>query len=307
MKCLYTTPIDDKGIKRLEELGYSLLVKKEKDVTQDDFDGVEVVVGFNPFENVDLSKTDVKFIQLQSQGFDHLESQKFDGLMIANHHGGYAVPIGEWIVLKVLESYKRTRLIYQYQKEHRWWKEFSIQGLTGKKILFVGTGTIAQEAAKRLIPFDVEIYGTNSSGQGNEYIKRIIPLDEVEDFLPDVDVLIPVLPWTKETEDLIDEKKLSLMKEGSVIINISRGQVMDEEALMKHLDKFLAVHLDVVKEEPLVEDSPLWDKENVYLSGHTSWVSEFVDQKRDDFIYDNLKRYIRGEDLENLIDVKRGY
>ena len=307
MKCLYTTPIDEKGIERLEKIGYELILRKEKELLQDDLKDVQVIVGMNPFEKLDLAGSQVRFIQLQSQGFDHLPKAGLEKIQVANHRGGYAIPIGEWIVLKVLESYKRTPLIYQYQKERRFWKEFSIQELTGKKVLFVGTGTIAQEAAKRLQAFDVEIYGTSQSGQAHGFITKMIPFEKLHDFLPEVDVLVPVLPATAATENLIDESMLSLMKEGAVLINISRGQILDEDALLKHLDKFLAVHLDVVKVEPLPKESPLWEKDNVFISGHTSWVSEYVDQRRDDFIYENLKRYIQGEALENLVDVNRGY
>lgn len=307
MKVLYCTPITPEVEKRITELGYTLLAKKEKDLLQEDLDGVDVLVGMNPFSKIDVTKGSLKFIQLQSQGFDHLPKESLKDITVANNQGGYAIPIGEWIVAKILESYKHTRNIYKLQEERNWKKDFGMEELTGKKVLFVGTGTIASEAAKRLQPFGVEIYGANRSGKSAPYIENIIGFDELDELLPEIDVLVPVLPWTKETEDLISASMLEALKRGSVFINISRGQIVDEKALIGVIDKFLAVHLDVTKEEPLPTDNPLWEMENVYISGHTSWVSQFVDKRRDEVIYENLRRFIQEEELLNVVDVRRGY
>ncbi|NLY35760.1 MAG: dihydrofolate reductase [Tissierellia bacterium] len=307
MKVLYCTPITPEGEKRVTELGYNVLVKKEKDLLQEDLQGVDVLVGMNPFAMIDVTKGNLQFIQLQSQGFDHLPKKSLDGVTVANNQGGYAIPIGEWIVAKILESYKHTRNIYRLQEERLWKKDFGMEELTGKKILFVGTGTIASEAAKRLQGFGVEIYGANRSGKAAPFIENILSLDKLDEILPEIDVLVPVLPWTKQTEDLISARMIEALKPGSVFINISRGQIVDEKALIENVDKFLAVHLDVTKDEPLPSNSPLWEKENVYISGHTSWVSQFVDKRRDDLIYENLRRFIQGESLLNIVDVRRGY
>lgn len=307
MKVLYCTPITPEGEKRLTELGYSLLVKKEKDLDQDDLQGVDVLVGMNPFAKIDVARGNLQFIQLQTQGFDHLPKKDLKSVIVANNQGGYAIPIGEWIVTKILESYKHTRHIYKLQEEGQWKKDLGIEELTGKKVLFIGTGTIASEAAKRLEAFGVEIFGVNRSGKSAPFIENILSFDKLGELLPEIDVLVPVLPWTKHTEDLISASMIQALKPGSVLINISRGQILDEKALMKEVDKFLAVHLDVAKEEPLPLDNPLWEKENVYISGHTSWVSQFVDQRRDDLIYENLRRFIQGEKLLNLVDLGRGY
>lgn len=307
MKLLYCTPTTPEIEKKVRELGYEVQFKKEKDLVAEDFIGVEVLVGMNPFDKLDMERSNLKFIQLQSQGFDHLPEEGLDSVLVANNQGGYAIPIGEWIVTKILESYKRTSNIHALQKAHQWKKDFSIEELTGKKVLFIGTGTIAREAAKRLKAFGVEIYGVNRSGRSVEHIEDVRSFERVEELIEDMDVIVPVLPWTRATEDLVDARLISLIKKGSVLVNISRGNVIDQDALIREVDKFLAIHLDVLKTEPLPEDSPLWDIENVFLSAHTSWVSQFVDKRRDDFIYENLRRFIKGEDLENLVDVKRGY
>lgn len=307
MKLLYCTPTTPEIEKKVRELGYEVQFKNEKDLVAEDFIGVEVLVGMNPFDKLDMERSNLKFIQLQSQGFDHLPEEGLDSVLVANNQGGYAIPIGEWIVTKILESYKRTSNIHALQKAHQWKKDFSIEELTGKKVLFIGTGTIAREAAKRLKAFGVEIYGVNRSGRSVEHIEDVRSFERVEELIEDMDVIVPVLPWTRATEDLVDARLISLIKKGSVLVNISRGNVIDQDALIREVDKFLAIHLDVLKTEPLPEDSPLWDIENVFLSAHTSWVSQFVDKRRDDFIYENLRRFIKGEDLENLVDVKRGY
>lgn len=307
MKVLYCSPLTQTMKERLAGLGYDVQERKEKDLRQEDLEGVHVLVGMNPFSALDLTKGNVRFIQLQSQGFDHLPKEDLKDILVANNQGGYAIPIGEWIVTKILESYKHTRAIYQLQKEHAWKKDLGVEELTGKIVLFVGTGTIAQEAAKRLQAFGVEIFGANRSGKPAPYIEKIIPFEDLDSFVSQVDIFIPILPWTPDTQDLIHEGLLRALKPGSVFINISRGQIVDETALLEEVDKFLAVHLDVTKQEPLPADHPFWDKENVYISAHTSWVSQWVDQRRDELIFENLRRFIQGEKLLNLVDVKRGY
>lgn len=307
MKLLYTAPISLDMEDRLKKLGYDVVFKKEKDLKAGDIEGVEVLVGLNPFTRIDIRDTRLKFIQLSTQGVNHLPQEGLEGVLVANNRGGYAIPIGEWIVTKILESYKRTSNIYSLQKNHEWKKDFEIQELTGKKVLFVGTGTIAQEAAKRLEAFGVEIYGLNRSGQPTEYIRDVRTMDQLGDLISQIDVFVPVFPLTPATMDLIDESMIRSMKVGSVLINISRGDVVDEEALIKEADKFLAIHLDVLKQEPLDQDSPLWDMDNVFISAHTSWVSEYVDGRREDLVYENLRRFIQGEEILNRVDLKRGY
>lgn len=307
MKLLYTAPFSSDMEEKLKKLGYDVVFKREKDLEASDIEGVEVLVGLNPFTRLDIKATRLKFIQLSTQGVNHLPKEGLEGVLVANNRGGYAIPIGEWIVAKILESYKRTSNIYNLQKEHQWKKDFEIRELTGKKVLFVGTGTIAQEAAKRLEAFDVKIYGLNRSGKSTDFIKDVRTMNQLGDLIPKIDVLVPVLPLTPATMDLIDERIISSMKAGSILINISRGDVVDEEALISQAEKFLAIHLDVLKEEPLSQDSPLWDMDNVFISAHTSWVSEYVDGRREDLVYDNLRRFIQGEEVLNKVDLKRGY
>lgn len=307
MKLLYCTPTNPEVEERIRGLGYDVVFKKQRDLVAEDAQGIDVLVGMNPFPSLDLSKSSLKFVQLQTQGFNHLPKDQLEGVLVANNQGGYAIPIGEWIVAKILESYKRTSNIHKLEKDRLWQKDFTIEELTNKKVLFVGTGTIAQEAAKRLEAFGVEIYGANRSGKATEYIKEVAKLDEMEKLIPEIDVLVPVLPLTPDTEDLIDEKIIMAMKPGSVIVNISRGDVIDEEVLIREADKFLAIHLDVVKTEPLPQDSPLWQMDNVFISAHTSWVSQYVDKRRDDVIYENLRRFIEGEKPLYLVDLERGY
>ena len=105
----------------------------------------------------------------------------------------------------------------------------------------------------------------------------------------------------------MNEKYLKLMKDNSVLINISRGKVLDEKALIENHEKFLGIALDVFEVEPLEKTNPLWELENVYISPHNSWISEMRNQRRFEMIYENMRRYINSEPILHQIDPKRGY
>ena len=179
--------------------------------------------------------------------------------------------------------------------------------LYGKKVHFLGTGTIAREAAKRLSGFDVHLTGYNRSGKIAQHFDRCIPAGEMNKTIGEAEVVVIALPSTASTHHLVDRELLDKMKEGSILVNIARGDIVDEKALIDSADKFLGIALDVFETEPLNEESPLWGMENVHISAHNSWISEMRNERRFDIILENLSRFIRGENLKNVVDIERGY
>ncbi len=298
----------------IEALGYDLDVINLKEVGGNiDFDKYEVLISYDAFSKIDVTKMkNLKLIVLSSIGIDQVPKYFLDpenSVMITHNHGGYSIAIGEWIVMTLLMGLKNTNAIYNDMKNKKWHMYMNLRELYKKKVLILGTGTLAVNAAERLRAFGVEIVGMNRRGSHVESFDRVVSVSDVMDEMRTADAVVSCLPRTDKTDNFLDYKKLSAMKDDSILVNVSRGSVLDEEALIKLLeeDKYLFVALDVYKREPLNRDSRLYDFDRVFLSSHNSWVSEERDDRRYKYFYSVLKSYANGEKPMNLVDKYKGY
>ncbi|WP_330577760.1 phosphoglycerate dehydrogenase [Alkaliphilus serpentinus] len=313
MKALFTYDYGKEKMKAIRDLGYEIMIQKEDEaVVTEDIEDAEILVCYNPFDTLDISKlSKLKWIQLSSIGIDQvpLEIVKERGITLTNNRGGYSIPMGEWIVLKMLEIYKNSYGFFKLQQQKRWKLDKSLLELSGKKVLFIGTGTIAQEAAKRLQGFDMDIMGINTRGRNTEYFHQCYGIDVLEEIIPMADIVVLTIPHTEKTHHLININRLKNMKRDALLINVSRGSIIDEGALINHLREgnLMGVALDVFEEEPLPIESPLWEMDRVYTTPHNSWISEMRNERKIKMIMENMRRYRRGEELINKIDIKRGY
>ncbi|MGM0378663.1 MAG: phosphoglycerate dehydrogenase [Bacillota bacterium] len=313
MDVLITYDYGKERINKFENLGYNVILKREKGLEySDELEDVEILVCYNPFETLDIDKLkNLKWIQLSSVGIDQLPKDKLEkrDILVTNNKGGYSKPMGEWIVLNILEIIKRKKVILKNQLNNKWDLVKNLTEIVDKKILFLGTGTIATEGAKRLQGFECKIDGVNRKGDSKKYFKKVYSVNNLMDIVKDYDVIISTLPSTDKTYHFIDNDFFDQMKDLSIFINISRGDVVDQDALIKNIKKgkFKGVALDVFESEPLDENSELWNFENVYISSHNSWISDRKDDRRFEIIYENLKRFKENNELKNIVSVKRGY
>lgn len=309
MTVLLTIPLKEEEVQSLEALGYEILQKNEKDSQYlEDLSGVEVLICYNPFRKLALDRmSDLKFIQLSSIGFDQLPDYDYSKIVICNNHGSYSPQIGEWVVAMILFVFKELRLIEAQQRKHLYKTVHSVQELTGKKVLMLGTGTLAIESAQRLKAFGVKVDGTNTIGHAVHPFETVFPMAELLLRVSTYDIVVCTLPATARTLGMLGETFFSALKTDGVFMNISRGKVVDEQAMVRYASHLKAIVLDVFEQEPLAEDSPLWDLPNAYLSAHNSWVSQWNPQRRFDVFYENLRRYKNGEVLLHRVDLQRGY
>lgn len=313
IKALFTYDYGKENIKKIEQLGYDIKIINEKEVVySDELKDIEVLVCYNPFQTLDIDKMkELKWIQLSSAGIDQLPSgytRKSD-IIVTNNRGGYSIPMGEWIVLKILELLKHSGKLYDNQKNKVWKMDTNILELYGKTVGFIGTGSIAEEAAKRLSGFDVNIMGLNTNGRDSKYFHRCFPASSIDEMLALSDIVVITIPYTKETHHMINEDRLKSMREGVYIVNVARGSIIDEKSLIKNIQKgkVVGAALDVVEEEPLSSDSPLWELPNVIITPHNSWISELRNDRRFNLIYNNMERYAKGQGLVNLVNLNKGY
>jgi phosphoglycerate dehydrogenase-like enzyme len=313
MKVLFTYNYGQEKMDAIKALGYEIIYVNENEVSNsEEVSDIDALVCYNPFEKLDISQLkQLKWIQLSSIGIDQVPKQKVkdNSIIVTNNRSGYSIPMGEWIVMKILELLKNSKELYHKQSERKWQMDTSILELYNKTVCFVGTGSIASEAAKRLQGFDVNIIGINTTGRKLDYFNNCYPMAELNHVLAQSDVVVLSIPSTKDTHHLINEDTLSLFKKGACLINISRGNVIKESALIEALNtgSLRGAALDVFETEPLPEDSPLWGLDNIIITPHNSWISEMRNERRYNIIYNNLKRYINGEKLMNIIDIEKGY
>lgn len=313
MKILFTYDYGEEKMKAVKELGYELLYVKENDITYTEaMADAEVLVCYNPFDSLDIARlSNLKWIQLSSIGIDQLPKEKVrqQEIVVTNNRSGYSIPMGEWIVMSVLQLMKNSRELLLRQQDKKWKIDTGIMELYGKTICFIGTGSIASEAAKRLQGFGVRIIGINTTGRRLEYFDECHPMEELEMVLSQADVVVVSIPGTQATQHLLNTNNIGAIKNGACIVNIARGSIIDESALLEALRKgnLRGAALDVFEEEPLPPENPLWDMDNVIITPHNSWISEMRNERRYSIIYENLRRYAAGESLINIVNVERGY
>lgn len=313
MKALITFKYTEEELKSLEDLGYDIVFKDEREFEfSKDMEEAEVLVGFNPFEKLDISKLpNLKWIQVLSAGINQvpLDQVKKRKITLTNNRGCYSIPIAEWTVMKILEMIKNSKEFYEKQRKKVWEVDSSLLELYGKTVGFIGTGSIAEETAKRLQGFGVNIVGVNLSGRPNEHFHKVYKIDEMDKVIGTFDFLVIAAPYTQKTHHLVNQDVFKAMKDGVFLVNIARGSIIDEKALIDNLKsgKVKKAALDVFEEEPLPTDNPLWDMDNVIISPHNSWPSEMIPKRRYEIAHKNMKKYINNEDLVNVVDLEREY
>lgn len=285
-----------RAIPQIEAMGHkTVFLPQERDPLPCDPAWVEGVVCNGLFLHHPIERfPNLRFIQLTSAGFDRvpMESVQARGVEIHNARGVYSAPMAEFAVACVLQCYKQLPFFRENQKARVWEKRRDLRELTGKTVLIVGCGSVGTECARRFRAFDARVLGVDLFPRTDASYDRMLPLTALDEALPAADVLLLTVPLTDETRGLIGAARLAAMKPDAVLLNLSRGAVIDEQALAAHLranESFTAA-LDVFESEPLNLDSPLWSLPNAVLTPHNSFVGEGCAIRLRDVVLSNLPR-----------------
>lgn len=259
---------------------------------------IDYLIHTDIFKKHDLDEfKQLKQLQILSAGTDRLDMPRLQEkkVVVANASDVYSVPIAEFVLMRILEIYKSARYFEQIQQNKNTFKKRDLVELFGKTCAVYGYGSIGREVAIRLQGFGVKTIGISRSGKKDEYIKEGLSMAESEARIGEFDIVVSCLPQTNETEQFFNAEYFSFMKKNAVFVNISRGAVVDEEALVAAVKagKFLGVALDVFATEPLPENSALWTLENVYISPHNSFASTIMYDRLFERIYENLVKYLK--------------
>ncbi|MBD2679789.1 MULTISPECIES: D-2-hydroxyacid dehydrogenase [Nostoc] len=230
-------------------------------------------------------------------------------IILTNGAGVHAIPIAEFVITYILAHAKHLPELYSLQAQRYWKRGFAIKELTDATLLIIGAGGIGQEIAARAKPFGLKIIGSRRHPQELPNFDKVVGADEWRSLLPTVDYVVIATPLTHETKEFIDESVLRSLPPHAYLINIARGGVIDESALIKALTEawIAGAALDTVTTEPLPPESPLWSLPNIFITPHTSGHSPKSKQRSIALFIYNLKRYQAGEPLRNVVDKEAGY
>ena len=273
------------------------------------------IVGGVSFEQIWRSAKQVQWVHSLSAGVEKALIPDFvsSPVPLTNARGVFAPSLAEFAILGMLYFYKRVRRLVDNQRAHKW-DAFLVDWLRGKTMGVVGYGEIGRECARLAKALGVKIYATRRNperSQTDPIVDRMFASIDLHQMLREVDVVLASAPLTPQTKHMLSKEEFAVMKPTAIVMNVGRGPVIDQAALIEALQtkKIAGAALDVFEEEPLPRDNPLWDMENVLISPHCTDRTtdpDWLDLSAQLFV-ENFRRYVKGEPLKNVVDKKAGY
>ncbi len=290
---------------------------------------VEVLYTFHlPSNALDLAPG-LRWVQLHSAGADHILGQPImeSEVAITTTSGIHATPIAEYVFASILAYRWQVPLWTHCQREREWpsgrWNLYARPELRGSTVGIIGYGSIGREVSRLARAFGMRVlalrrsagrteqgYAVKNTGDPEGDIpERFYPPAAVHEMLAECDYVVVALPLTAQTHHFVGEAELRAMKPTAYLVNIARGPIVDEAALIQALQEgwIAGAGLDVFEQEPLPNDSPLWDLDNALLSPHVAGFTPCYDERATTLFAENLARYVAGEPLLNRVDKTRGY
>lgn len=330
---LSTLSFPDELLDRMRSVSPKLVVDQydtasAEEVPSQLWEQVEVLYTFSTVP--DLARTpNLRWVQLHSAGVNHLLNTPLweSDVILTTVSGIHAPTIAEYVFMMMLAFARRLPRMLYYQSRAEWpsqrWGKFLPQELRGATLGVVGYGRIGEEIGRLAHAFGMRVLGLRrgETDRGGGYRlpelaglphtgpDRLYTPQQLAEMLPECDYVVLTVPYTSATHHLIDEAALCAMKATAVLINVARGSVIDEAALVHALDEgwIAGAALDVFEQEPLPADSPLWGMSNVLISPHVAGFTPYYDDRATALFAQNLRRYLAGQPLLNVVDRRREY
>ena len=238
------------------------------------------------------------------------------GILVTNPSGVFSVPMAEHtmgLILALARNFPdavRQQDKANWSQQELWDKPQHLAEVNGQVLLIVGYGSIGRELAKRAKAFEMRVWGVTRSGEGDgDHAERILPASRLHEGLPEADYVVICAPETTETKHLIGVAEFAKMKPGARLINVGRGSLLNEAALICALrtGALGGAAIDVAETEPLPGDSPLWKAPNLFITPHTSALSDRLWVRQAALLAELLERWFDGGEMFNRVDLERGY
>lgn len=331
---LVTMPFPQPLIDKLSRVSSTLVVTQREARTAEEIaDVVGEVEVIYAWEAIPLPEnaSKLRWVQLHSAGADAILQHPLylqSDVIFTTANGIHAIPMAEYVMAQILAFAHHLPRMFEDKLNATWtqgrWNRYVPSELHGATFGVVGYGSIGRHVARLAQAFGMRVLAIKRDVRhlaGERYIvpgvgdpegdlpDRIYPPQALHSFLSECDYVVLTVPLTSQTRHLVDAAALAAMKPGGVLINISRGDVVDEPALVAALEqgKIGGAALDVFAEEPLPEDHPLWKLPNVIISPHVGGFTPHYDDRATDIFAENLRRYVGGEPLLNVVNRDREY
>src|SRR5689334_19834567 len=236
------------------------------------------------------------------------------GIMVTNPSGVFSVPMAEHtmgLLLALARNFPdsvRQQDRANWSQQELWDKPQHLSEVNGQVLLIVGYGSIGRELAKRAKVFDMRVWGVTRSGRGDGgHVEKILPAAKLHEALSEADYVVISAPETAETKHLIGAAEMAKMKRGARLINIGRGSLLDEGALIRALESGAlgGAAIDVAQTEPLPAESPLWKAANLFITPHTSALSDRLWKRQTALLVELLERWFDDKEMFNRVDLER--
>ena len=252
----------------------------------------------------------LRWIQTPMAGLEHymFPALAESDVTLSNMQGIYSDNIADHVMGYILMFARGFHLFLRQQLERNWAKEVPVIHLADKTLGVVGLGGIGTAVAKRGAAAEMHVIATNAVEiEKPDFVDTLWGIDRLDNLLSESDFVVSCVPHTPETFKLINTDQFKRMKESAYLINISRGVVVDLAALTDALlaGEIAGAGLDVFETEPLPADHPLWDMENVIITPHTAGAGPHTADRRIEVVTANLRRFVAGETVRNVVDKNR--
>ncbi|MFV9511377.1 D-2-hydroxyacid dehydrogenase [Tepidibacillus sp. LV47] len=275
----------------------------------------EILITYGEDLNDEILQTmnALKWIHVVSAGvnklpFELLHSRK---VIVTNSKGIHRIPMSEYTMAVILQLARKTNQFFEKQQEGTWDRTIRVAEIFGSTLGIIGLGAIGQAIAEKGKSFGMRIIGTNTDGRPVPFVDQVYPSSQLKKVLAESDYVVVIVPLTDKTYHLIGKEELIAMKKSAYLINIARGDVIDEQALLEALKEreIGGAVLDVFSQEPLPSDHPFWQFDNVIITPHVSGRSPKYMERALEIFKTNLYMYQNKEfsQMKNLVDLKKGY
>lgn len=314
------TAFDEQHKRRLESAaaatGCTISYYPDNDTAMAHMEGVQIVFAPSDGRSPDLVKAapNLQWFASYYAGVDPLIKQQVlsPDTILTNGSGAYGVTIAEHMIMVTLMMLRRYPEYHEFVKTRQFRSDLMIGSLYDSTVVICGTGDIGSNFAKRLRAFcPAKIIGVNRSGKSHPDFDEVVKIEDMDAVLAQADILALTLPGTAQTNNLISKGRIGRMHDGALIVNVGRGNCIDQDAVIEALNSghLAGAALDVFREEPIPEKDPAWNTPGLLVTPHCSgkMTMAFTRDTLVDTFCENLKRFHKGQPMLHVVDKSLGY
>lgn len=313
LNVLILNPLSDRHITTITSLvPQARIIVSDLENASEYIDNTDIIVamGLTDIRPLFLRAPKLKWVHALTAGVEKLifPEMQASNVVLTNSRGIHGIPVSEHVLALILAFNRCLNLLIRQQIDRKWKRVFPDE-IHEKTIGIIGLGSIGREIAKRSKGLGMQVLATKRKASQEIFVDKMYPPDKLLDMLSLCDFVVVSLPLTEETKELLRLEHFTAMKRSAYLINIARGNIIRQNDLIQALQEGLirGAGLDVFEQEPLPEDSPLWDMPNVIISPHVASSSPYYLDRAIKTFADNLARYANGGEMFNIIDKVKGY